>query len=368
MKLIWHTEQRKVNDLIPWEGNPRQMTEKQAQDLRKSLENLNLMSIPVIDIDNKIISGHQRMKIMQLLDRGNEIIDVRVPNRKLTDKEFLEANLRENKNLGGWDFDMLANFDEEMLKDVGWTDEEMKFIFQLDESSKAKEDEYEIPEKIETDIKLGDLFQLGNHRLMCGDATNRENVEKLMNDKKADMVFTDPPYNFENLKELILSIDFISKNTNILIMFKDITLVKYLKLSNFEFHRFWICKLKNPVFLWIGPLLKHILISHETKGKPLNYKDIKDGLESIIEIEYRKNLKDDRRHKHQKAVKDFSIFIKHFTKKKQLIVDLFVGSGTTLIACEQLNRTCYIMEIEPQNCQIIIDRWESFTGNKAKKI
>jgi hypothetical protein len=125
-KLEWHTEQRIINNLIPYKENPRTMTEKQKNDLEESLKRFNLMSIPVINTDNTIISGHQRMKILQLLGRGDEEIDVRVPNRKLTDKELKEANLRENKNLGGWDWDMLANEDEELLLDVGFTEEELE--------------------------------------------------------------------------------------------------------------------------------------------------------------------------------------------------------------------------------------------------
>jgi len=125
-KLKWHTEQRIINDLIPYKENPRTMTAKQKHDLEESLKRFNLMSIPVINTDNTIISGHQRMKILQLLGRGKEEIDVRVPNRKLTKKEFKEANLRENKNLAGWDFDILANFDEELLLDVGFNEEELE--------------------------------------------------------------------------------------------------------------------------------------------------------------------------------------------------------------------------------------------------
>lgn len=125
-KLKWHTEQRIINDLIPYKENPRTMTEKQKNDLEESLKRFNLMSIPVINTDNTIISGHQRMKILQLLGRGKEKIDVRVPNRKLTKKEFKEANLRENKNLAGWNFDVLATFDEELLLDVGFTEEELE--------------------------------------------------------------------------------------------------------------------------------------------------------------------------------------------------------------------------------------------------
>ena len=128
MNLEWHNEKRKVNDLIPYDRNPRLLTEKQAEDLRRSLEKFGLVEIPAIDTDNRIIAGHQRMKIMQLLERGNEEIDVRVPNRKLTDEEFDEYLIRSNRNVGSWDYDSLANnfemndlvdwgFDRDMLLD-----------------------------------------------------------------------------------------------------------------------------------------------------------------------------------------------------------------------------------------------------------
>jgi len=140
-KLKWHTEQRIINDLIPYKENPRTMTEKQKNDLEESLKRFNLMSIPVINTDNTIISGHQRMKILQLVGRGKEEIDVRVPNRKLTKDEFREANLRENKNLGGWDWDILANFDEELLLDVGFTEEELEDpTFETTEDIEKEED------------------------------------------------------------------------------------------------------------------------------------------------------------------------------------------------------------------------------------
>jgi hypothetical protein len=120
-KLSWTTEKRKIADLVPFPDNPRRLTEKQAVDLKKSLAKFDLVEIPAIDKDNKIIAGHQRLKLMVLDGRGEEVIDVRVPNRKLTDAEFLEYNLRSNKNTGEWDFDILANWDEELLKDVGFS-------------------------------------------------------------------------------------------------------------------------------------------------------------------------------------------------------------------------------------------------------
>src|SRR3990167_10597760 len=191
--LTWHTEKRKINDLIPYEQNPRKMSEKQVYDLKKSLEKFDLVEIPVIDLDNKIVAGHQRLKIMQLLGRGEEMIDVRMPNRKLTDEEFREYLLRSNKNLGQWDWNLLVNFDELVLKDVGFTSEELDKFLDLKEDGFDADEEYQKIEEPKT--KLGDLYQLGTHRLLCGDSTKEESYKILMGDEKAQMVFTDPPYN-----------------------------------------------------------------------------------------------------------------------------------------------------------------------------
>jgi len=129
--LVWHTEQRRVSELTPWEKNPRRMTKKQAEGLKKSLSKFNLMSIPVVDLDGRIVSGHQRVNILKLLGRGNETIDIRVPNRKLSEAEYREANLRENKNLGEWDEDLLAAIDEELMQEVGFNGLEINNIFGL---------------------------------------------------------------------------------------------------------------------------------------------------------------------------------------------------------------------------------------------
>jgi hypothetical protein len=129
--LVWHTEQRRVSDLTAWDKNPRRLTKKQAEDLKKSLSKFNLMSIPVVDLDDRIVSGHQRVNILKLLKRGNETIDVRLPNRKLTEEEYREANLRENKNTGEWDEDLLAAIDEELLRGVGFNGLDINNIFGL---------------------------------------------------------------------------------------------------------------------------------------------------------------------------------------------------------------------------------------------
>ena len=133
-KLVWHTEQRKIKHLIEYEGNPRMMTEKQAKDLERSIKKFNLVEIPAIDTDNKIISGHQRIKILNALGRRQEKIDVRMPNRKLTKEEFEEYNIIANKVSGEFDLDLLANFGGDLL-DVGFSKSEVDDILGNNEDS-----------------------------------------------------------------------------------------------------------------------------------------------------------------------------------------------------------------------------------------
>lgn len=164
IKLKWHTEKRKVKDLIPFEGNPRQMTEKQVQDLQKSLEKFNLVEIPAINTDNKIIAGHQRLAILKLLKREKEIVDVRVPNRKLTEKEFEEYLLRSNKNTGEWDWDLLANFDKDFLEDVGFDEVKINKFLGLEDNKK--------------DEKMKEIFEI---IVECkNEQQQKENYEKLI--------------------------------------------------------------------------------------------------------------------------------------------------------------------------------------------
>ena len=125
--INWKTEKRKLNELRPWERNPRQATEKQWQDLERSLEKFSLADPLIINKDNTIIGGHFRWKVLK--EKGIEEVDVRVPDRQLSEKEVEELNVRLNKNLGEWDYDLLANFDEDLLKGIGSGDEELDEIF-----------------------------------------------------------------------------------------------------------------------------------------------------------------------------------------------------------------------------------------------
>src|SRR5690606_32727758 len=127
--LTWHTEERKVDDLVPNAKNPRSLSAKQKADLEASITKYSLVEIPAVNTDNQVLAGHQRLKIMKALGRGQEEIDVRVPDRTLTEKECEEYMLRSNKNTGSWDFEMLQAFDTEFLLDIGFDDADLSDIW-----------------------------------------------------------------------------------------------------------------------------------------------------------------------------------------------------------------------------------------------
>mgnify|MGYP001309557192 FL=1 len=186
----WRSERRALADLKAADYNPRQLSEKQERDLGESLDRFDLADPIVINADNTIIGGHQRVRVLS--GRGVAEVDVRVPDRQLNEAEERELNLRLNKNLGEWDWEKLSAFDEDMLKGVGFTSDELDRIFSLEPSEK---DDL-VPDVAETTTtKRGDVFQCGAHRVMCGDSTDAGDMAVLMDGRVADMVFTDPPYN-----------------------------------------------------------------------------------------------------------------------------------------------------------------------------
>lgn len=159
-KLIWTTEKRQVNDLVPFEKNPRTISQKQLKDLTKSLKKFNLVEIPAIDKDNKVLAGHQRLKVLQLLGRGEEMIDVRIPNRKLTKKEAEQYLISSNALGGDWDFEKLKSFDLDLLTDIGF--DQIKLASLWDEELKAEDEEFDVDAELKKikkpKTKLGDLM------------------------------------------------------------------------------------------------------------------------------------------------------------------------------------------------------------------
>ena len=353
--MKWQTEKRIINDLIPYEHNPRQMTDKQNKDLTKSLEKFDLVEIPAINTDGVILAGHQRLRIMQALGRGGEEIDVRVPDRKLTEKEVQEYNIRSNKNTGEFDFDVLANaFDTTDLLEWGFDEKDLKLQVDVEED--------EVPEPpVEPTTKLGDLFQLGNHRLLCGDATDFGAVDRLMDGKKADMVFTDPPYGIDAEK--------MTMGTG----------AKDFHRGSWDSERpdvLFLLELAPKVCIWGGNYFSDVL---PVNNDWLCWHKKNDGLSfSEFELAWTNFGKNTRLFSHHWGdEKKQHVTMKPVTVcawgiqqggKADIVLDLFGGSGSTLIACEQLNRSCYMMELDGRYCDVIIKRWENLTGQKAEKL
>jgi len=435
MDLTWRTEKRKIKDLKLFDGNPRKMSDKQAEQLLESLKKFNYVELIAIDQNNRVIAGNMRVQALKKLGRDDEEIEVRVPSRPLTEEEAREYLLRSNKNTGEWDYDLLANFSEEELNRVGFESEELDKIFDLDLGE--KEDEVPEPRK-ETNIKYGDIFQLGNHRVMCGDATKKEDVEKLMNGEKADMVFTDPPYNvnykgsvstfrrgktrspilndnlgadfidflrsvISNMMEICDGAFYICMSSkelgNLKKVFEELgghwqSFIVWVK-NHFTLSRADYQQLYEPIMYgWKG---NHYFIQDRNKGNV--WEDLSkvkteyDGEYTTISFQgfqvrikgrveggqvIRKHQKVDiwrcdkpiksEEHPTMKPVALCEEAIRNSSKRGDIVLDVFGGSGSTLIACEKLNRRCYMMEIEPIYCQVIIDRWEQFTGQKAIKL
>jgi len=212
-ELQWSTVQRKVNDLVPLDINPRKISEAKRMKMIESLQRFGLVDIPVIDFDGTVVSGHQRLRALQAIGKGEESIDVRYPSRKLTGRELKEYNLLANTHFGEFDTDIFDEYFSDVdVQSLGFSADDFKLpdlsIIAPEpdnslnsEKLEAQEDDYEIPDEIKTDIVTGDLFEIGPHRLLCGDSTSADDVGRLMNGDKADLGFNDPPYGMKKESE-----------------------------------------------------------------------------------------------------------------------------------------------------------------------
>jgi len=374
-----------INKLQPASYNPRQISTKQYKDLKESIKKFDLVDPIIINKDMTVIGGHQRLKVCK--DLKHTEIDCVVLD--LTKEEERELNIRLNKSGGEFDMDILANeFDVEELKDWGFKD--IDFGFNIDKIVEGNTEDDYIPEVKESRVKLGDVWELGKHRLMCGDSTKESDVEKLMNGEKADMVFTDPPYNVdydggskkrEKIKNDKLN-DFSqflnSCFFNMHLFMKDGSCI-YVTHSEVERLSF------TETFKMVGFQLSSVIIWVKNNSTFSMNKDYKWKHEPIIygwkkgsHNFYGDNTQDtvwlydrpskSKLHPTTKPIELINKAIKNSSKTKNIVLDLFLGSGSTLIACEKTNRVCYGMELDTKYCDVIVERWEQFTGQKANKI
>ena len=392
VKLTWHTEKRKLGDLIEWDKNPRQLKEHDAEHLKKSLDAFGVADPLIINTDNRIIGGHMRRRIM--LKSGykpDDLVDVRVPERELTEREAEELAIRLNKNTGDWDFDALANnFELDDLLDWGFDKKELDLDLWADEPPEDVEPQIDKAEELREKwgVESGQLWKLGEHRLICGDCTDKAVVDRVMGGEKADMVFTDPPYgmrldaDFSNMKGIGRG----NKYENIEGDFIDYD-------PKLVFERFGYCK---EIILW-GADYYAEKIPNRNDGSwfvwdKMGDKGVNDDYDKMFgsnfelcwsKARHKRALvrvlwkgifglssedTKSRVHPTQKPVELAVWFYEKFTKDGAIIVDLYSGSGSFLIACERLGRKCRAVEISPAYVAVAIQRWVDVTGGTPELV
>ena len=399
-----------VKDLVSPEWNPRQITTEELEKLKTSLEEFGYIEpIIVNDVNNHVVGGNQRLRALIAL--GYDEVDCVYVHIEDINKEKA-CNVALNKISGDWDEDKLRVVLEDIelspidIKLTGFDELELTEL-EVKEPITVHEDDFiiEDEEDMEVNVKEGDLFKLGEHYLLCGDSTVEANVKKLMQGAKADMVFTDPPYGMN------LDTDWSgAKSKSKFYQEKGCkgqgsTYKKVIgdnddftpQLIETVFDNFDYC---DEIFLWGADYYAEFLpnknegswivwdkrSNEDTQEEYVKQTDKMFG--SCFELCWSKNkhrreiarvkwagiygteteFDMSRHHPTQKPIKLSEWFILKFSKDYQTIVDLYGGAGSTLLACEQLNRQCYMMELDPYYCQVIINRWEEYTGRKAEKL
>lgn len=418
------------------EKNPRKWTAEAIKQLKESIRLYGIVDPLIVNSaqarKNIIIGGNFRAKILK--EMGVETVPVVYLNIP-EEKRERELQLRLNKNTGEWDINLLAEFDESLLSTIGFSSEELDDIFPTVETPETFDLKKELDKLniTEVEIKKGQVWQLGNHRVMVGDSTVPEDIETLMGGEKADMCLTDPPYILDYLQgkrkgkptegfgakrnRRYLETDELPPDftqlwmTNIKAIAKpDFSIIVYENWKNLriiweEMEKYW--KVKNMIVWHLANRHQGFAAKHKFFSKhdiamvgasgtvPYNLNNEESPLQEEYEtalfaingkphweqpatgkkylptdfIEFRAS---DEKHSGQgvvfgtKPVEILIPYIKVLTKRNNLLVEPFGGSGSTLIAAEKLKRRCYLMEKSPVYAEVIRKRWENLTKKKAK--
>jgi len=353
-----------IEDVIPYYNNPRVNTEAVTL-VAESIKAFGFQNPIILDKNNIIIAGHTRYKACLMIG----LMKVPCMISDLPEDKARAYRIADNKTSekSEWDIDKLvieiqgldeAEFD---LSSLGFDEEELEKLLHVEEEEHETEDE--MPITIKKRCEPGDIWELDRHRIVCGDCTNDDAVNGLLDNRHANMVFCDPPFDIDvDFGEQVKK---HSKDAHVFVMHSDRNMVEYLKRSTMKFNRFFVANFIFSSPRGNDPYLNHILVSHELNGDAIKHENLQDGFSSIVKMKYRGNIDETRYHKHQKSVDFVDQFIKHYSREHSIVLDLFLGSGTTLISCEKTNRICYGAELEPEFCDAILQRWEDYTGKVA---
>lgn len=359
-----------IAKLIPYINNPR-INDNAVDKVAASIKEFGFKNPIIIDNENVIVAGHTRMLASRKL--GLKEVPV-IKADDLSEKQIKAFRIADNKTseFAEWDMELLE-IELEGLDDIftGFDAAEFDDIMGIDKE--VEEDDFEVEVPDEPKSKLGEIYQLGRHRLMCGDSTT-DDIELLMNGNKADMLFTDPPYN----------IDYKGVNDDRQIMndkMSDEDFTKFISDAISSYPTMYVCcswqfvalfkkAMENngvppkAMIVWdkVNPaqhldkyFKRHELILYY--GEFGGHKTLRGD---VWELKRQRNTL----HPTMKPIELIAMAIED-NPKANIIYDAFGGSGSTLIACEQLDRICYMMELDPKYVDVIINRWEQYTGQKA---
>lgn len=406
-------------NLAPY--NPRRWEQGAIDQLTESIRKFGLVDpILVNSAENRkniVIGGHFRLSVAKSLGYTEvPVIFLNIPD---IEKEK-ELNLRLNRNIGDWDFDLLKNFDTEFLLDIGFDEQDLSAIW--DDVLQTEEDDFDTEKALEEikipQVKLGEIYQLGQHKLVCGDSTDPAIVQKLVGEEKVDLVYCDPIYNIDlsyakgiGGKKNYGGQTNDRKSDDEYRGFLKRTIQNALSVAKEDLHMFYYCDenyigmvqrlfaelglTNRRVNFWIKnnanitPQIAFNKVTeacvYATKGKPylnadctkfneIMNKEIDTGNRALDDILDLLNIWLVKRlptaeytHPTEKSVTLHEKVLRRCTKIGDKVLELFGGSGSTLIACEQMKRTCFIAEIDPIFATLIIQRYEKLTGQKARK-
>ena len=359
-------EQIPIGDLKPNEKNPR-INDAAVDAVARSIQQFGFNSPIITDGKLNIAAGHTRLKAAMKF--GLKVVPV-VRIRRLKGSKFTGFALADNRTaeIATWDQELLKALVVELsaedgfdLDALGFSNQELNAL--LDQHEPGAEDD--VPPAPEIPVtQLGDLYLLGKHRLLCGDATEWGDLNQLMDSEKAALVFTDPPFNlkfkqlaaaFTNAKLVSHAMFWMGSDKQLSALANDDTFCHYFvqdlitgtMLSNHQ------------------PITLHLLIAKFGRRKMNN---LRDGFSTIVRVRTTRTERDKNINRHEKRVALPFEFIVHYSAINEIVLDLFLGSGSTLMACAQINRRCFGIELDPANCDVIVRRWENYTGNSAERI
>ena len=367
----------KLNKIKFNSNNPRTIKDVKFKKLVNSIKEFPEMleKRPIVVDENYIVlGGNMRTKACKEAGLKEVWVDVVDNWSEEQKKEFI---IKDNSGFGEWDWDILANeWDVDKLNDWG-----LDLPPMFDEVLEAEEDDYTEPDNIQVDVVLGDLIEIGEHRLLCGDSTDSDQVAKLMNGKKSDMIFTDPPYGVDY--EGINNDDRGGLEDLLRASFSNMMLSSKKGGSFYCFHSDKCSDIFSKVYrefchfssmiIWLKESIVLSQTDYQSKHEPCMYGWFNNGTHKWYSDRKQESVwiaksKREEGHNTPKPIEIITKAVNNSSKTKHLILDLFLGSGSTMVAAHQLKRKCYGMELDPKYCQVIIDRMLKLDSDIKVKI